>query len=383
MIIAANAAIEILEKRGYGWISRAAVLLDLINLEVNTFCSTDPPSLPTFTAAEANAALSLTFGADLTSALEKLRDTVLHYAWFDFCRCDATFVPPTATTPQPMPAGTSVVIDSARRQCSGYHGGSNVVGAADGVFHGPQYNFDWTIFSDRTPAPSADPPPAVRVLFAVTHTSGIGSPYMFRYQFCSDAAGTNAIETHDYGPVASGASLLVDIPVPTAALSSRSYTSHTVATSDDPSTSVALLCDVSPNAPTPCCPPDQTMLATMALIKSQVDLIQRQAVPFAYVSGASHAGLTGEGSIAVSALIGAKIVLTALSARVSQGAGDPDHLSGAGWINWGSADGVTAREYLSAVETLSLPAAAGALTAIHYSLGIGVTATITELEREP
>jgi hypothetical protein len=118
-------------------------------------------------------------------------------------------------------------------------------------------------------------------------------------------------------------------------------------------------------------------------IEALVTLIQRQAVPFAYVPSSEHSGLTGEGSISVQGLIGARIELTSWEANVGELAGDPDVIAGAGWINWGNSDGVTTREFLSAQSQVSLPAAAGQYTELHYSLALGVVATITELEREP
>ena len=63
--------------------------------------------------------------------------------------------------------------------------------------------------------------------------------------------------------------------------------------------------------------------------------------------------------------------------------GEELKLAGAGLNKWGSADGVTTREFITAEDLISFPIAAGAMTAIHYSLPLGATATITELTREP
>lgn len=142
--------------------------------------------------------------------------------------------------------------------------------------------------------------------------------------------------------------------------------------------------DVPDGNQSECCPPDPALRGILFQILSSVELIQRQLAPFAYIASTSHTGLTGAGQIAVSGLLGARILVTdSLPGAVGEEAGSPPALFNLGWINWGSADGFTTREFLSAEETLSLPPAAGAYTIFAYSLAPGVEITMQELVREP
>jgi hypothetical protein len=114
-----------------------------------------------------------------------------------------------------------------------------------------------------------------------------------------------------------------------------------------------------------------------------VTLIQRQQVPFGYIQSTAHTGLSGDGHIDVSGLIGCLVEVTDQGTNTGQQLGDPDVLWNAGWINWGNADASSPRSFIDCTPMLSLPAAAGQYTRIGYSLPTGIVITITELEREP
>ena len=125
------------------------------------------------------------------------------------------------------------------------------------------------------------------------------------------------------------------------------------------------------------------LIGRLASMSDLVTLIQRQGVPFAYVAGTSHSGLTGSGELTVSGLIGAKVEPTTIPSSAGLITGDPDTLWLDSWVNWGNDDGWTKREFLQYSPYISLPRAAGQFTKIGYSLRPGLTVTITELEREP
>jgi hypothetical protein len=118
-------------------------------------------------------------------------------------------------------------------------------------------------------------------------------------------------------------------------------------------------------------------------ILTAVTLVQRQAVPFAYVPGTAHNGLSGHGELSVSGLLGAKITPSAIPSWAGVVSGDPDALWLDSWINWGNADGWTSREFLRASPYVSLPQLAGQFTKIGYSLAPGLTVDLVELLREP
>jgi hypothetical protein len=131
-----------------------------------------------------------------------------------------------------------------------------------------------------------------------------------------------------------------------------------------------------------CCS-DSTAIALMGQLLQQVNLIQRQQVPFAYVPGSVHSALSGTGEIAVQGLLGALVEIVWTGDFVGVEDGTPQQTFEAGWISWGNADGFTQRERLTNETLVSLPALAGQFTRIGYTLAVGVAATITELVREP
>jgi len=120
----------------------------------------------------------------------------------------------------------------------------------------------------------------------------------------------------------------------------------------------------------------------MAVLNPLVTLIQRQGVPFGYLRGQVHAGLTGEGEIAVADILGLEIASTTVPGWLGLIVGDPDEVITLGRISLGVTGAWQSRhDVLHQVESL-LPIS-GAITRVGYTFAPGVTATITELVREP
>jgi hypothetical protein len=150
--------------------------------------------------------------------------------------------------------------------------------------------------------------------------------------------------------------------------------------------SAAFNCSTFPTPPSgvqPCCTStDPITRATLQSILDMVTLIQRQTVPFAYISGATHSGLTGTGSISVQGILGV-LLNVSVPARAGTEVGTPDTVYDCGWINFGTADGYSDRQFITSDSQVVFPAAAGAWTLVGYTFLPGVTVTITELIREP
>jgi hypothetical protein len=139
----------------------------------------------------------------------------------------------------------------------------------------------------------------------------------------------------------------------------------------------------TPTLTTPCCPPDPSLTLKIDAILGMLTLIQRQAVPFAYVPGALHSALTGHGEISLQGLLGVKVTPTTVPPGVGVDVGDPDTLWLESWINWGNPDGWHEREFLRSSPHVSLPALAGQYTKLGYTLRPGLVVDILELKREP
>jgi hypothetical protein len=132
-----------------------------------------------------------------------------------------------------------------------------------------------------------------------------------------------------------------------------------------------------------CCPPDPVAQQMLDEIIRDVTLLQRQLAPFAYITGAAHAGLVGQGSFAVPADLGMRIDLTTVPPSLGQEVGTPNFVFDAGWVSILSPDGFIEERRVSAVNGVWFPKAMSAATIIGYSFAPGVVATVTELLREP
>jgi hypothetical protein len=120
----------------------------------------------------------------------------------------------------------------------------------------------------------------------------------------------------------------------------------------------------------------------IASMETLVTLIQRQGVPFGYVTGAVHPGLTGNGSFDVADILGLVVDCTTIPPYLGADFGTPDEHLFLGRLNLGTLDGWQPRFVLVDQPQLML-AVSGAITVVGYSLAGGVVATITELRREP
>jgi hypothetical protein len=113
-----------------------------------------------------------------------------------------------------------------------------------------------------------------------------------------------------------------------------------------------------------------------------VQLIQRQGVPFGYVSGASHVGLLGQGEFAVADIIGLAVSFTTLPGYYPPISGDPTTYHQIGKITEGTADGWR-RSWMPTHSPYLILPLSGAVTKIGWTFPDGIIATITELLREP
>ncbi len=124
------------------------------------------------------------------------------------------------------------------------------------------------------------------------------------------------------------------------------------------------------------------MNGQLVAIRNQVDLVQRQHVPFATLHGALHAGLTGAGTIAVQGLIGLSVAVTAAPAYLGADMETPPETFKFGDVTVGTADGYLRKTWLVKNPQLFFPIE-GNVTVVAYDLRGGVTINLQELVREP
>lgn len=112
-----------------------------------------------------------------------------------------------------------------------------------------------------------------------------------------------------------------------------------------------------------------------------VTLIQRQHVPFAYVPGTLHTGLSGTGTIIISNVLGLSIQTTSLPGYLSSDMAPVASWFKLGEVSWGTADGWQARRIVTHNPHLFLDMDAD-LTTVGYEFEPDVVANILELVRE-
>jgi hypothetical protein len=120
----------------------------------------------------------------------------------------------------------------------------------------------------------------------------------------------------------------------------------------------------------------------LAYARRDITLIQRQGVPFGYVSGASHGPFTGSGDFAVADILGLAVSFSSLPPPTDTAPADPSTFHSIGKVTVGTAAGWE-RSYMPTHSPYLILPVSGAITKVGYGFRDGVTATITELLREP
>jgi len=366
---------QLLELAEIPWLWPVIPLLVIPPIVVGQFCSSDPPALPTFTQAEATALTQLDVGsAAFQSGLPKAVDLALYYAWYDNCRCTSgTLTPPTTNVTPPN--GTTVTLTPTPQASSPCYSTNFFSDMPSG------FNNDGVLVTQQ-----AMPVGASQVVFQYSwsvSTPGTLTGTWHAYpvvngQFRTDLATTNI----QYQGNATQGTQTFALPVGTTAM--RYVAAMSSGTGDSAlNVQESYYCGgAGPGTQTPCCPPDATTQSTLSAILNMVTLIQRQAVPFAYVDGATHANLSGTGVLNVTSLLGVKVLPHSIPPDVGTDPGDPNTYWLDSWINWGNADGFLPRENLRTSPHLSMPPLAGQFTQIGYTLRPGLTVDIVELVRE-
>jgi hypothetical protein len=113
-------------------------------------------------------------------------------------------------------------------------------------------------------------------------------------------------------------------------------------------------------------------------LHERVGVLQRYGLPFTYQLGLVHAGLSGEGSFPIGALVGFKIDLTsAIPGRVLEG--KPAYLWDLGWLTINTADGMIEEIRYTRDTQIWQPLRVQEARVFGYHFKAGVTATVTEL----
>lgn len=151
-----------------------------------------------------------------------------------------------------------------------------------------------------------------------------------------------------------------------------------------------------PAAPTfPCDPADlcaaleairadlNALMGTAAATKTLVELVQRYELPFAYIRGAQHSGLIGQGSFAVSRLVGLDLDISARPTPGLELRGNPPYLWDMGWVSISDTNGMIEEKRVTRDSMLWLPRLMATALTFSWDLFDGVVLDVAELQAEP
>lgn len=357
------------------WAVGLAGAVGAITYSLSTLCPNEPPAVPTLTAADGLALLNpdpLTY----IPALQKLQQLIGAYAWHQFCKC-TTGATPAPPTPPSKPTGwpdidpPSVAPPPSTLPLACYDNVTNTA-ISSGSFH--YANWLWRGI------------PSDLKSFRVTIKQGKpSSGTLSPVEWTIRQTGYSAIGEYWSRVLPPAFEQVLTFPVVPPSQELRIEGTASYNQTERTIIEIEGFCGAygPPIAGVQCCPPDPQIQLTLNQLMSTVTLMQRQLAPFAYVSGASHAGLTGDGEIAIQGLLGAKVSLTTIPASRGVAAGEPDELFDIGFVTFAVTDGYPHSVRIEHNPHVILPARASVFTRLSYSLTPGVVATITELVREP
>ena len=374
---------QILNATDLAWLTPwIGYITGVITLDVPTYCSLDPPVDPGLTGTDLLGLITLGPGPLTQGAVDKLVQLIERVAWPTFCKCSVGSTP--TVTPPSQPSDLPSV------NPPGQTGFPSVAPCLDVPSFYPSLSgggshFAGDIAFTGTGANSA---PAINVSsivlnYVVTANTGPGPSIRTKIEQFDASNVIQQTDLLDIAPGASGTKTIVRagtatyIAVTFSGISGPSGDSGISGTID-------FYCngDVPNGVNSPCCEPSPLLLASVQSILQLVTLLQRQTAPFAYVTGATHAGLTGTGTFSIASSLGLLLNVT-VPARAGRDAGTPVTVFDCGWLNFATLDGYGERFFVSSDSQVILPRLPGLYTDVGYSFAPDVTVTVTEIEREP
>src|SRR5262245_54016591 len=400
IIFSAQTISERLAAKGGLWGTLASGLLGVLSYDAISLCGSDPPAKPTITSAEYNALLQLQPFDLLSSALGKLRDLVTIGVWYEMCQCSGTATPALPVDIYSPPAGvtiapsTSVNCPDARNRLvyklkattTPWSQANNVTSQ---VFPGlPLYTSVASASILAQDIVKVDPAWAQFAL-SVDWVSGaaVGSAAYSYDVFAFDSTKTPIGQV--LGAAAWGASPHTRSPASGYTSLAGTWTylgvqaTHAEATTESGvlDSELAFVCSGA-GAPVPCCPPPPGPTASLAQVLDLLQAVQRYSVPFAYVLGAVHSSLSGEGSFPITRLCGLKVTVTAHTLPDRVALGTPPYIFDLGWISVQDADGLIQEFRVTRVQQTFFPRIIELATVFGYALTAGTTIDVQELEPE-
>lgn len=366
------------------WLQPFLPYLPPMFVDVNGFCTGEPPSPPNLTEATMAAVLAGgEFGAGVVAA-ELIFQVIQSQLWYVLCECSSGAAP-APPTGQAEPTGLvkinppNIVTPTPVGTCE----------TATSPSLTPTIFSAARLFGVRITAGGGPPralPSGATLIRYTLHSVSTGATHktmdFFHYPYTTATQeATPTIQS-----VLTGTTVTLDVPVTpgTYGFQLSAQTHDGTATTDVAFADMAVYCGGQPGqVREPCCPPDPQLTGMVTRILEYVTLIQRQSVPFGYVSSTAHTALSGAGAISISGLLGVKVAVTTLPTSYGvAGTSPPEHFD-LGFVTFGTADGFPSAFRLTRNPQVMMPARCSVYTDVDYDLAPGVVVTITELVREP
>ncbi len=368
-----------------------------------TLCASDPPAVPTITAADVAALLGLPAGYSSGGDPSKFDTLAKIAAWYVFCECSTIATPSPPSLPA-YPTGAPVVNPTGvpgvtGSPCWDQSYSFTVFGPAPTYtdYSIGQYLLPDTPVTVTAPYTGGStnaytiPTGATNITITISHSTGsTPGPNSRLYWFNSSGTTVTSTSLFDYTSTSTDPAPRVVAVIPSGAVSwNIEVGSYYAGPSTYQTTSWSLSFEVSffcPGSPTgsvatPCCPPDPILQAKLDQILALLTALGVPALT-SYAESTVHAGLTGSGNFALTAsTIAVKVAITATApGTVGIETGDPDRYFEAGVITFSTAEG----NFQSVPIQHTPQVIAGPLLSdtLHYTLR-GTTVTITELTAGP
>jgi hypothetical protein len=370
--------------------------------DADAFCSVDPPSFTVPSGADIYAFVTGGPLSQVQAVNQFLIDITEYYLWFGLCECTSVVTPAPAAAPaapSDLPAVNPVgVVAAPVVPCQTFSGQGTIrdVDTSLDLITGRRCDGA----GQPTCASLAQTWPAgtTSVEFTAAFTALTGAispgfgvdPYVAAYNAAGALITIGTSTTVVQGTNDTPGYVVHDLEL-VGSLGAATKAALLVNAAPSPSSNLVTAtgqlnfnCNTRPPlvAPTCCTAIDPLTTATLNLILQRLDLIQRQIVPFSYVSGPVHSALSGTGTVSVQGILGV-LLNVSVPSRAGDIIGTPDTRFDVGWINFGTVDGYSERIFIDGDSQVILPPTAGAWTLIGYTLLPGASMTLTELIREP
>lgn len=390
------------------WVAPAVALLAVATYNLATFCDSTIPAMPTFTSAEANALLSLTPGADLTSALGKLPALIENLLWNANCQCPIG-VTPTSVTP---PSGPPGALYPGMRLMRPDIDNATLASICTGQNMQPDPAQHWIGFRSSPEVPMAllglrvagdvNPQRAIPIAIWKNHalvfqTTTPPIPFATEYDItippidcvAGDQVSVAKLEPAPNTPYCAEAVTCYGPDFDpywtkgTIYNTSGATLAEPTLTTWNADAEINVWFTTSPTALASigCCPPNTNPPDLTAVLNAIAALGKPVQAYGSFISGPTTIGLTGSGTLAVTGSVAVRVDITSYGANVGLELGTPQALFGAGYITPVSPQGPAGADVIRyATQVFYLPPAC---QSIDYTFAAGITANITQLDAGP